>query len=109
MFQEMEKVVSTTSPVDFQINSAWRLKLSPQCVSCFQSHGHEEAQLLINLDGLLSFGTIALAIKVPRMSDPKGQKVAVLAWSGMLLLVYSFLLNVFRIKNGGYPFFLPPF
>jgi oligosaccharyltransferase complex subunit gamma len=23
--------------------------------------------------------------------------------------MYSFLLSVFRIKNGGYPFSLPPF
>jgi len=30
-------------------------------------------------------------------------------WSGVLFVMYSFLLSVFRIKNGGYPFSLPPF
>jgi oligosaccharyltransferase complex subunit gamma len=50
-----------------------------------------------------------LAIKVPRILDPKAQQVAVLAWAGVLFVMYSFLLSVFRIKNGGYPFSLPPF
>jgi oligosaccharyltransferase complex subunit gamma len=58
---------------------------------------------------VLSFATIALALKVPRMSDNKSQQVAVVIWGVVLLGVYSFLLSVFRVKNGGYPFFLPPF
>ncbi len=61
------------------------------------------------LDGTLSFATIALALKVPRMADPKTQQLAVFVWGGVMLLMYSFLLSVFRIKNGGYPFHLPPF
>lgn len=64
---------------------------------------------LLNADGVLSFATIALALKVPRMSDPKNQQFAVVAWGAVMLLMYSFLLNVFRVKNGGYPFYLPPF
>lgn len=60
-------------------------------------------------DGILSFAVIALALKVPRMSDPKSQQVAVFLWGGVLFVVYSFLLSVFRIKNGGYPFHFPPF
>ncbi|EDN94708.1 hypothetical protein SS1G_10582 [Sclerotinia sclerotiorum 1980 UF-70] len=60
-------------------------------------------------DGLLSFATISLALKVPRIADPKIQQVAVLVWSGVIFVMYSFLLSVFRIKNGGYPFWLPPF
>jgi oligosaccharyltransferase complex subunit gamma len=48
-------------------------------------------------------------LKVPRIVDPKSQNVAVLAWGGGLFIVYSFLLSIFRFKNGGYPFFLPPF
>jgi oligosaccharyltransferase complex subunit gamma len=63
----------------------------------------------IIIDGLLSFATIALALKVPRIADPKTQQLAVLAWGGVIFVMYSFLLSVFRIKNGGYPFWLPPF
>jgi oligosaccharyltransferase complex subunit gamma len=61
------------------------------------------------IDGVLSFCAITLAVKVPRISDSKSQQVAVIVWSVILFLVYSFLLSVFRVKNGGYPFSLPPF
>lgn len=60
-------------------------------------------------DAVLSFATIALALKVPRMEDVKGQQLAVLIWCGVLFGTYSFLLSVFKTKNGGYPFYLPPF
>ena len=60
-------------------------------------------------DGLLSLATINLAIKVPRIVDPNTQKIAIIVWAGILFGTYSFLLSVFRWKNGGYPFFLPPF
>ena len=61
------------------------------------------------LDGLLAFCAISLAVKVPRISDTRSQQVAALAWGGVLFVMYSFLLSIFRIKNGGYPFSLPPF
>lgn len=61
------------------------------------------------IDGVLSFATIALALKVPRMADPKQQQVAVIVWGGVMFGMYSFLLTVFKIKNGGYPFHLLPF
>lgn len=60
-------------------------------------------------DGTLSFATIALALKVPRMVDPQKQQIAVFIWGAVIFGMYSFLLSVFRIKNGGYPFYLPPF
>jgi oligosaccharyltransferase complex subunit gamma len=60
-------------------------------------------------DGLLSFATISLALKVPRIADPRTQQLAVIIWGGVIFIMYSFLLSVFRIKNGGYPFWLPPF
>ncbi|MCJ1227877.1 oligosaccharyl transferase subunit ost3/OST6 [Toensbergia leucococca] len=68
-----------------------------------------ETQIVAAMYGVLSFATIALALKVPRMSDPKQQQVAVFVWGGVIFGMYSFLLSVFRIKNGGYPFYLPPF
>ena len=64
--------------------------------------------LIERLDGILSFATIALALRVPRMADPKQQQLAVILWSALIFLMYSFLMRVFRIKNGGYPFYLLP-
>jgi oligosaccharyltransferase complex subunit gamma len=70
--------------------------------------------LLINVanqspDAILAFATISLALKVPRMTDPRAQGIATLAWGGIMLAMYSYLLGTFRFKNGGYPFWLPPF
>lgn len=75
----------------------------------FQNQFGLETQIVAAIYGFLSFSIIALALKVPRMADPKTQQVAVFAWGGLLFLVYSFLLSIFRMKNGGYPFYLPPF
>jgi dolichyl-diphosphooligosaccharide---protein glycosyltransferase subunit 3/6 len=43
------------------------------------------------------------------MTDPRRQQIAVVGWGVVLFVLYSFLLSIFRIKNGGYPFSLPPF
>ena len=43
------------------------------------------------------------------MQDPKAQQIAVFVWGSVTLGMYSFLLSVFKVKNGGYPFWLPPF
>lgn len=75
----------------------------------FQNQFGLETQIIAAIYGLLSFCTITLAVKVPRMTDAKTQQVAVLIWGAVLFLMYSFLLSVFRFKNAGYPFSLPPF
>ncbi|KAL8349872.1 hypothetical protein RB601_001546 [Gaeumannomyces tritici] len=69
----------------------------------------ERADLVTAPDGVLSFAAISLAVKVPRIADVKLQQVAVVVWGGVLVVMYSFLLSVFRMKNQGYPFSLPPF
>ncbi|KAL4912130.1 hypothetical protein BDW62DRAFT_195383 [Aspergillus aurantiobrunneus] len=68
-----------------------------------------ETQIVAAMYAVLSFSAIALAMKAPRIADKKSQQVAVIIWGAVLLGTYSFLLSVFRAKNGGYPFFLPPF
>ncbi|RAO71797.1 uncharacterized protein BHQ10_007809 [Talaromyces amestolkiae] len=68
-----------------------------------------ETQIVAAMYGILSFAVIALALRVPRMADAKTQQLAVIIWGVILLGMYSFLLSVFRAKNGGYPFYLPPF
>jgi oligosaccharyltransferase complex subunit gamma len=64
---------------------------------------------LVITDAVLSFATISLALKVPRIADPRKQQLAVWVWGAIILGMYSFLLSTFRIKNSGYPFWLPPF
>lgn len=65
--------------------------------------------MVVISDGLLALSALALADKVPRIANPKLQGAAVLAWGGFMLVAYSILLSIFRVKNGGYPFSLPPF
>lgn len=71
--------------------------------------GSSQPLLTTLSDGILSFAAISLAIKVPRVADPKTQQIAVLIWGLVMWIMYSFLLSIFRLKNGGYPFALPPF
>jgi oligosaccharyltransferase complex subunit gamma len=68
-----------------------------------------ESQIVAAMYGVLAFAMISLALKVPRIKDPRAQSIAVFLWSGVILCMYSFLLSVFRKKNGGYQFWLPPF
>lgn len=75
----------------------------------FQSQYGMETQIVAAMYGVLSFATISLALKAPRIADPRAQGVAVLAWGGVMWVMYSFLLSIFRVKNSGYPFSLPPF
>ncbi|KEY66720.1 hypothetical protein S7711_06768 [Stachybotrys chartarum IBT 7711] len=75
----------------------------------FQSQYGLETQVVAALYGILSFCVISLAAKVPRLSDARSQQVAVIAWASVIFVLYSFLLSIFKIKNGSYPFQLPPF
>ncbi|KAJ9156003.1 Magnesium transporter protein 1 [Pleurostoma richardsiae] len=75
----------------------------------FQNQFGMETQLVAAMYGTLAFAIISLGVTAPRIADPKRQQLTILAWSGILFLMYGLLLSVFRIKNGGYPFALPPF
>ncbi|KAI0179251.1 hypothetical protein GGR52DRAFT_535485 [Hypoxylon sp. FL1284] len=75
----------------------------------FQNQFGLETQIVAFMYGVLSFATISLAIKAPRTRDPKIQQLAVIVWGVVLVFMYSFLLSIFRVKNGGYPIKLPPF
>ncbi|KND88975.1 Magnesium transporter protein 1 [Tolypocladium ophioglossoides CBS 100239] len=77
--------------------------------SGFQSQLGLETQIVAAMYGVLAFGTIALATRIPRMTNPRAQLVAGVVWCVVIMTMSSFLLSVFRIKNGGYPFSLPPF
>ncbi|KAK6360548.1 oligosaccharyl transferase subunit ost3/OST6 [Orbilia blumenaviensis] len=67
-----------------------------------------ETQIVAVVYAILSFSSIALCLKMPRMESAGKQKIAVMAWNLVLLVLFSFLMSVFKMKNGAYPFFLPP-
>ncbi|KAI5861238.1 hypothetical protein GGS23DRAFT_577695 [Durotheca rogersii] len=75
----------------------------------FQSQFGLETQIIGFLYGVLSFSIIFLTVKAPKIRDVKVQQVTIIIWGVVMVLTYSFLLSLFRVKNGGYPFKLPPF
>jgi oligosaccharyltransferase complex subunit gamma len=77
--------------------------------SSFQSQFGMETQIIAGLYGVLAFSAISLATRVSKMSRESSRTLAVVMYCIILLVSYSFLLRVFRIKNSGYPFSLPPF
>ena len=70
----------------------------------FQNQFGVETQIIAAIYGLLAFTTMALVLKAPTIENPTSQTIVVLIWSGGIMLVYSFLIYIFRVKNGGYPF-----
>lgn len=72
-------------------------------------HFMASTDMVTILDGLLALSALALADKVPRIANSSLQTTAIIAWGGFMLIGYSLLMSIFRIKNGGYPFTLPPF
>lgn len=56
------------------------------------------------LDGLLAFSLVALIKSVPQFDDQTRQRFGVYIWMGCIVFIFSALLALFKIKNGGYPF-----
>ncbi|KAK9418641.1 putative OST3/OST6 family protein [Seiridium unicorne] len=75
----------------------------------FQNQLGIETQIVGFIYGALSFMVIALILRAPRQADSKLQQAFVIAMSGGIFIIYGLLMSIFRIKNGGYPFGLPPF
>ncbi|EIW66327.1 hypothetical protein TREMEDRAFT_45798 [Tremella mesenterica DSM 1558] len=72
----------------------------------FQNQLGMESQVVGAIYGLLAFSIISLTLFVPSQTSPAKQRVGVYLWLGMLIVVFSLLMKLFRMKNGGYPFSL---
>ncbi|KAF9454505.1 oligosaccharyl transferase subunit OST3/OST6 family, partial [Macrolepiota fuliginosa MF-IS2] len=70
----------------------------------FQSQYGQEVHVVAFIYGLLSFAFIMLTVVVPKQSSPHRQRIQVYLWSAVVLIIYSVLVSLFRVKNRGYPF-----
>ncbi|KAF8590605.1 oligosaccharyl transferase subunit OST3/OST6 family [Ramaria rubella] len=70
----------------------------------FQSQYGIEVQIIAFLYGVLSLGFVSLTLIVPRHASPARQRYGVYVWTGVSITLFSVLLSIFKIKNGGYPF-----
>jgi oligosaccharyltransferase complex subunit gamma len=55
----------------------------------------------LNIDGLLSAAFLMLIVIIPRQSSPMRQKVQVYLWTAIVIIMYSVLVSIFRVKNRG--------
>jgi oligosaccharyltransferase complex subunit gamma len=49
----------------------------------------------------LAFSAVALASLAPKMLGSYRQRFAVYIWIGVMIFVFSYLVKVFKYKNGG--------
>ena len=56
------------------------------------------------VDGTLAFAFLMLTIVIPYQSSPGRQRIQVYLWNGVIMLVYSVLITLFRVKNRGWRF-----
>ncbi|CAH7670348.1 hypothetical protein BY996DRAFT_4228551 [Phakopsora pachyrhizi] len=63
-----------------------------------------ETFVISGIYGTLAFASYTLAFTVAKLDDPVRQRVAFYVWLGILVGLASVLVNIFRMKNGGYPF-----
>ncbi|KAF8964700.1 oligosaccharyl transferase subunit OST3/OST6 family [Flammula alnicola] len=70
----------------------------------YQNQFGQEVQVVSFIYGLLSFAFLMLILVVPLQSSPQRQRLQVYLWTGVIMIIYSVLVSLFRVKNRGYPF-----
>lgn len=51
-------------------------------------------------DGILGFSAYTLAYTLPRIRDPVKQRLGVYVWTGISVVMFGVLMNLFKIKQG---------
>jgi hypothetical protein len=53
------------------------------------------------LDGLLGASFLMLTLVTPMQTSPRRQRLQIYLWSGVIFVVFSILISLFRVKNRG--------
>jgi oligosaccharyltransferase complex subunit gamma len=59
-------------------------------------------------DGLLAASVLILSELVPSIKSSAKQRMAILLWTGVLVFLFSVLVRLFKVKNGGMSYLNPP-
>ncbi|KAI0362215.1 oligosaccharyl transferase subunit OST3/OST6 family [Trametes cingulata] len=70
----------------------------------YQNQFGQETQVISFIYGLLSLAFLMLTLVTPYQTNPYRQRLQVYLWSGVILVMFSVLISLFRVKNRGYPF-----
>ncbi|KAF7725138.1 oligosaccharyl transferase subunit ost3/OST6 [Apophysomyces ossiformis] len=63
-----------------------------------------EVEIVAAIYGVLAFAIVSLAVSVPKFDDKLRQRIGVYVWTLCVIVIFSVLMNLFRLKNGAYPF-----
>ncbi|GMK56493.1 hypothetical protein CspeluHIS016_0303330 [Cutaneotrichosporon spelunceum] len=63
-----------------------------------------ESQVVAVLYGVLALTVIVLSVFIPAQSSPTKQHIGTYLWLALLVVLFSLLIRLFKLKNGGYPF-----
>ncbi|CDO71218.1 hypothetical protein BN946_scf184863.g13 [Trametes cinnabarina] len=70
----------------------------------YQNQFGQETQVVSFIYGLLSAAFLMLTLVTPYQTNPARQRLQIYLWSGVILVMFSVLISLFRVKNRGYPF-----
>ncbi|KAF8894631.1 oligosaccharyl transferase subunit OST3/OST6 family [Infundibulicybe gibba] len=70
----------------------------------YQNQFGQEVHVVALIYGFLGFSFLMLTMIIPYQASPQRQRVQVYLWTGVIVIIYSVLLSLFRVKNRGYPF-----
>ncbi|KAF7363462.1 hypothetical protein MSAN_01002000 [Mycena sanguinolenta] len=70
----------------------------------YQSQYGQEVQVIAVVYGTLGFAFIMLTTVIPYQATAQRQRFQIYLWTTIIMLVYSILIVLFKVKNRGYPF-----
>lgn len=70
----------------------------------YQSQYGQETQVVAAIYGLLAGSFLMLTLVTPTQMSPMRQRIQVYVWTAVIMIIFSILISLFRIKNRGYPF-----
>ncbi|KAJ6630819.1 oligosaccharyl transferase subunit OST3/OST6 family [Mycena sp. CBHHK59/15] len=70
----------------------------------FQNQFGQEVQVVAVVYGTLGFAFLMLIMVIPYQSTGQRQRFQIYLWTTIIMLVYSILIVLFKVKNRGYPF-----
>ncbi|KAJ7155947.1 hypothetical protein C8R43DRAFT_416302 [Mycena crocata] len=70
----------------------------------FQNQYGQEVQVVAIVYATLGFAFVMLIMVIPYQTSAQRQRFQIYLWGTIIMLVYSILIVIFKVKNRGYPF-----
>ncbi|KAF5315854.1 hypothetical protein D9611_004706 [Ephemerocybe angulata] len=70
----------------------------------FTNQYGQEVHVVAFVYGLLALSFVMLTLIVPFQRSPAKQRMQIYLWTAVIMIIYSVLVSLFRVKNRGYPY-----